>query len=63
METIIKKSQELYKPEKQLSIDESMIKYKGENQMRVYIIGKPIQRKSNFLRYNFCRWIQSICTM
>lgn len=42
IEFVLKKSQELYQPDRCLAIDESMIKFKGEHKMRIYVINKPI---------------------
>lgn len=40
---IIRKSKQLYISEMELSIDESMIKFKGQNPMTVFVKNKPIQ--------------------
>ena len=42
IETVLKKTEEVYQPEKYLSIDESMIKYEGKNNMKVCMPNKPI---------------------
>ena len=39
---IIVKSQELYIPEAELCIDESMIKFNGKSNMTVFVKNKPI---------------------
>ena len=39
---IISRSKQLYVPEAELSIDESMIKYKGNSSMTVFVKNKPI---------------------
>ena len=43
IETILKNSEELYSPEQHLAIDESMIKYKGNHEMKIYVVNKPIK--------------------
>ena len=43
IDQIIRKSSELYTPEMELCIDESMIRYHGKSSMTVYVKNKPIQ--------------------
>ena len=39
---LVTKGKELYIPEEQLCIDESMIKFKGKSSMTVFVKNKPI---------------------
>lgn len=41
---ILKNSQLLYNPKKIISIDESMIKFKGRHSTKQYLLKKPIKR-------------------
>ena len=41
--TIIDNSNLVYTPTEFLAIDESMIKYRGKNHMKIYVLNKPIK--------------------
>lgn len=44
MKLLNSKFKELYNPSRQLSIDESMVKFKGRSSMKQYMPLKPIKR-------------------
>lgn len=49
---IIEKSRRLYYPKRELTIDESMIKYKGAHTLRRFMPKKPIRYESIIININ-----------